>query len=205
MLASIIFTLALPGAEILDLKEIGDHIRGWLPKEPNIAYARNHLHSRLRKPKWIALTTIAFTALAFATYLGVQTYLRYSNPQLDLTASYYQKSSNCSHVSVGDSVEVNVIVYWHGYVIPEFKRHVEIVDNFPEENFQLVSGSNILESDGYGGTYQIKYTLKVVADTFCFPQLDKPRLYLDNQATYFPEETDMAFQVSGPKLNKLNQ
>lgn len=112
--------------------------------------------------------------------MGVQTYLRYSNPQLDITGGYYEKTVNCSTASIGDIVEVNVRVYWHGYVIPEFKRDVKIVDPFPENNFILAIESNVYESSGYGGSYQFKYLLKVIGEESVSIELPKPRLYLDN-------------------------
>jgi hypothetical protein len=89
-------------------------IRGWLPKETNVAYVNKSLKPRWRKPQWIALTLVTVIALAFAAYAGVQTYLRYSNPRLDVTASYYEKSLNCTTAIVGDVVEVIVLVGWHG-------------------------------------------------------------------------------------------
>ena len=123
---------------------------------------------------------VTVIALAFATYTGVQTYLRYSNPQADVTASYYEKSLNCSIASVGDVVEVKVLVGGHGYVIPEFKRHVEICDPFPESNFRLVGGNNTYESSGYGGSYQFKYLLQVIKEEAAPIELPKPTFYLDN-------------------------
>lgn len=155
-------------------------IRGWLPKEPLKAYASKASKPRWRKPYWIAFTSIVIVGSAFATYTGVQTYLRYSNPQLDVTASYYEKTLNCSTASLGDIVEVEVSVYWHGYVIPEFKRQVEIIDPYPESNFQLVGGNNTCTYSGHGGGNQFKYLLKVIGDDVASIELPKPRLYLDN-------------------------
>ena len=100
-----------------------------------MAYSNKPLKPRWRKPTWIAFTLVVLVALAFATYTGVQTYLRYSNPQADVTASYFEKSLNCSTASVGDVVEVKVLVGWHGYVIPEFKREVKIIDPSPKAIF----------------------------------------------------------------------
>jgi hypothetical protein len=161
-------------------KYIEKSIRGWLPKEPITAYASKASKPRWRKPYWIAFTLVVIVGLAFATYTGVQTYLRYSNPQLDVTASYYEKALNSSIANVGDVVEVKVLAGWHGYVIPEFKREVKITDPFPESNFKLVGGSNIYESSGYGGSYQFKYLLKVIGEESVSIELPKPRLYLDN-------------------------
>ena len=161
-------------------KYVENRIRGWLPKESSLSYALKASKPRWRKPTWIAFTLVAVIALAFVTFAGVQTYLRYSNPRLDVTNSYYEKSLNCSTASVGDVVEVKVLVGWHGYVIPEFKREVKIVDPFPENNFELVGGSNTYQYRGYGGGDQFKYLLKVIGDDAISVELPKPRLYLDS-------------------------
>lgn len=145
-----------------------------------MAYLHKASKPRWRNPYWITLTLIVAFALASTTYMGVQTYLRYSNPQLDITGGYYEKTVNCSTASIGDIVEVNVRVYWHGYVIPEFKRDVKIVDPFPENNFILAIESNVYESSGYGGSYQFKYLLKVIGEESVSIELPKPRLHLDN-------------------------
>jgi hypothetical protein len=160
-------------------KNLQQIIRGWLPKEHIVAYANKPLKPRWRKPYRIALTLVALVALAFATYVGVQTYLRYSDPQLDVTTSYFEKTLNCSSASVGDVVEVKTRVGWHGYVIPEFKRDVKIVDQFPESRFALVNGTNVYEYKGYGGSDQFTYELRVIAEEGVV-ELPKPRLYLDN-------------------------
>lgn len=155
-------------------------IRGWLPKEKNLAYIHKSSKSRWRKPYWIALTLVSVVVLSGFTFQGVNAYLRYSNPALDTTACYYEKTVNCSTASEGDIVEVTVQVYWHGYVFPEFKRDVKIVDSFPESNFVLVNEGNVYESSGYGGSYQLKYWLKVVKGDDVSVELPKPKLYLDN-------------------------
>lgn len=157
-----------------------DRIRGWLPKENSLAHVHKASKPRWRKPYWIALTMVSVVALAGFTFLGVNTYLRYSNPAMDTTMCYYEKTVNCSTASVGDIVEVNVQVYWHGYVFPEFKRDVKIVDPFPESNFVLANEGNVYESSGYGGSFQLKYLLKVVKGEGISVELPEPRLYLDN-------------------------
>ena len=162
------------------LEGLEKQIRGWLPKESIVAYANKPLKPRWRKPALIAFSLVAVIALVFAVYAGVQTYLRYSNPQLDVTASYFEKTANCSTANVGDIVEVNVWVYWHGYVIPEFKREVKIVDPYPESNFELVGGNNTCQYSGHGGGSQFKYLLEVIGDDAASIELPKPRLYLDN-------------------------
>lgn len=154
-------------------------IRGWLPKEPIKMQASNAFKPRWRKPQWIALTLVAVVALAFVTYTGVQTFLRYSDPRLDVTANYFEKTLNCTTARVGDVVEVTVRWGWHGRVFPEFKRQVRVVDLFPEDQFALADGSNIFEYTGYGGSDQFTYTLKVVAEPDGL-ELPEPKLYLDN-------------------------
>jgi len=161
-------------------KQIEKHIRGWLPQENSIAYMHKSLKSRWRKPYWIALTLVSVVVLAGFTFQGVNAYLRYSNPAMDTAACYYEKTLNCSTASVGDVVEVNVQVYWHGYVFPEFKRDVKIVDSFPDSSFILINEGNVYESSGYGGSYQLKYLLRVVEGECVSVELPKPRLYLDN-------------------------
>lgn len=155
-------------------------IRGWLPKEPTVAYANKPLKPRWKKPTWIALTLVTVIALAFVTYTSVQTFIHYSNPQADVTASYFEKSLNCSKANVGDVVKVKVMIGWHGYIFPEFKRQVQIIDPFPESNFQLIGGNNTYQYNGYGGGNQFTYLLKVVGDNSVSVELPKPRLYLDN-------------------------
>lgn len=161
-------------------KDLKNRIRGWLPKESSIAYV--HKPSKPRwKPYWKTLSiVVAVIVIAGIAFVGVQTYMRYSNPQTDITASYYEKTVNSTTVEVGDVVEVEVLVSWHGYVIPEFKRDVKIVDPIPESNFALASESNVYESTGYGGSYLIKYSLKVVGGEGVFTELPEPKLCLDN-------------------------
>ncbi len=161
-------------------KSLESHVKGWLPKETSIAYANRSLKPRWRKPQWIAFTLVAMIALSYASYAGVQTYMRYSNPRLDVTASYYEKSLNCTTANVGDIVEVSVLVGWHGYVIPEFKREVKIVDPYPESNFELVGGNNTYQYNGMGGGNQFTYRLRVISDGGAIHlDLPKPLLYLD--------------------------
>jgi len=163
-------------------KHLAAFVHGWLPKEPKTIYLHKSSKSRWRKPYWIALTLVSVVVLSGFAFQGVNAYLRYSNPAIDTTACYYEKTVNCSTASVGDIVEVNVQVYWHGYVFPEFKRNVKIVDSFPESSFILVTEDNVYESSGYGGSYQLKYLLKVVEGE-CVPvELPEPTLHLDNVA-----------------------
>ena len=161
-------------------KNLENRIRGWLPKETKTTYMHKPAKSRWHKPYWIALTLVGVVVIAGFTFVGVNAYLRYSNPAMDTTACYYEKTVNCSTASVGDIVEVNVQVYWHGYVFPEFKRDVKIVDSFPESNFSLLNEGNVFESSGYGGSYQLKYILRVVEAEGVYVELPPPKLYLDN-------------------------
>lgn len=160
-------------------KHLPKCIRGWLPKESKTRHMHKSPKPRWRKPYWIALTLVSFVVLAGFTFLSVSTYLRYSNPAMDTAAGYYEKTVNCSTASVGDVVEVNVQVYWHGYVFPEFKRDVKIVDSFPENNFILIDEGKVYESSGYGGSYQLNYLLKVVEGEDVSVELPEPRLYVD--------------------------
>lgn len=162
------------------LKALQNRIQGWLPKEPRVAYSSKTVKPRWRKSSWVALSLIAITAVAFIAYTGVQTFMRYSNPQADITANYFEKSLNCTSVNVGDTVEVKVLVDWHGYVFPEFKRQIQIIDAYPEGNFELVSGNNTRQYSGYGGGEAFQYLLKVTSSNNASIELPKPRLILDN-------------------------
>jgi hypothetical protein len=134
----------------------------------------------LMKKKLIMLIAVVVIALSGITFVGIKTYIRYANPLMDITASYYEKNVNSSTVNVGDIVEVKVLVGWHGYVFPEFKRNVQIVDPFSESCFTFISENNVYESTGYGGSYQLKYSLRVIGGEGASTELPKPRLYLDN-------------------------
>lgn len=127
-------------------KSLERRVRGWLPKEPSLAYALKASKPRWRKPYWITLMLVAVVALAAITFVGVRTYVHYSNPAMDVAPSpYYEKTTNSTTVSIGDIVEVNVWVYWHGYVIPEFKRDVKIVDPY-SSYFTLANQTNVYDS-----------------------------------------------------------
>ena len=161
-------------------KYLENRIRGWLPKEPSMAVAHKTLKPRWRKPYWIAFTLVSVVVLAGITFVGVRTYMHYSNPAMDVAPSpYYEKATNSTTVDIGDIVEVKVWVHWHGYVLPEFKRNVKIVDPFPESCFVLIGETNVYESNGYGGSYQLKYFLRVVRGNGESAEFPKPRLYLD--------------------------
>jgi hypothetical protein len=155
-------------------------VRGWFPQESNITYATQTVKPRWRRPVWVALTLVIVVALAFAAYAGAQTIIRYSNPQADVTAAYFEKTTNVTNAKDGDTVEVNVTVYWHGYVVPEFKRQVQIIDAYPKANFELVIGNNTLQYSGYGGVNPLHYLLKVTHGNGASIELPKPRLILDD-------------------------
>jgi hypothetical protein len=157
-------------------------IRGWLPKESVIAYARE-----VSKPRWklhwkmLTLSIVLVASLIVVAFVGVQTYGRYSNPQMDLTTSYFEKTINCTTTKIGDFVEVSTTVYWHGYVVPvEFKREVKIADPVFEGNFAVANGTSILESTGYGGTYILRYTLRVTGGAGTTIELPRTKLTLDD-------------------------
>ena len=162
-------------------KYLENQVRGWLPKEPSIAIVRKTLKPRWRNPYWITFTLVIAITIASVLYFGVNTYLRYSNPRMDITANYYEKTVNSTMVKVDDFVEVKVIVGWHVYVIPEFKRTVKIIDTFPESHFSLANENetNVYQSQGYGGSYQLEYLLRVVGGDSKSVEFPKPRLYLD--------------------------
>jgi hypothetical protein len=160
-------------------KKTLNKIRGWFPHEPNIIYAQKTAKPRWRKPRWIAFTLIGIITIASVAFLGVRTYIRYSDPQADVTTAFYEKSLNCSAASVGDIIEVKVLVGWHGYILPEFKRHVAMIDPFPESNFQLADGNNTYQYSGFGGGNQFTYLLKVIGNDTQSIEFPKPRLYLD--------------------------
>lgn len=157
---------------------LSNYIRGWLPKESNITHSAKTTLPRWRRPKWLVLSMIVVVCLAFVAYSGVQICVRYSNPHADLTAGYFKKTLNCTQATIGDIVEVNVLVEWHGHVFPEFKRQVKIVDAYPD-NFELIRGNVTRQYIGYGGGDQLQYQLKIVAGNGII-ELPKPELYLDN-------------------------
>ncbi len=174
-----------------NIKQLLNRIHGWLPKEPKLAYAAK---PHWRKPAWIAITFTVVIALCFAVYAGVQMYIRYSNPMADVTASYFEKTLNCTTANVGDVVEVNVRVYWHGYALPEFKREVNITDPYSEGNFELIEGNNTCQYVGYGGDNHFRYLLKVTGNSTVSIELPKPRLYLDKMEIPLYNE-DQSFEA----------
>jgi hypothetical protein len=173
-------------------QRLAKHIRGWLPKKPSNAY-QHQTPKPKPKPYLKAFAAVAVVVLlAGASFFAARTYLRYSNPASDVTTCYFQKTTNSTKLNVGDTVEVQVMVYWHGYVVPEFGREVKIVDPIPEA-FVLVDGSNSLqEQKGFGGSYLLTYTLKAENAKATFTDLPAPQLKLDN--------TEIVLQGSTPTL-----
>jgi hypothetical protein len=159
-------------------EQLGRQIRGWFPQTPKLSYAKA-VKPRWRKPQWIALTAVALIGVVFFAFLGVQTYIRYSDPRADVTASYFEKTLNCSTTKAGDTVEVTTRVGWHGYIFPEFKRQVTIFDPYPQGSFQLVGGNNTYSYVGAGGSDVFTYQLRVTSDVGAV-DLPEPKLYLDN-------------------------
>ena len=164
-------------------KYLENRIHGWLPKESNMAYVH-----KPSKPRWkiywktlsIVVVVIVLVGVAF---VGVRTFMHYSNPALDVAPSpYYEKTTNSTTVGIGDILEVNVWVHWHGYVLPEFKRNVKIVDPFPELYFSLAreNETNVYQMQGYGGSYHLKYSLRVDSGESSSAEFPAPRLYLDD-------------------------
>lgn len=132
------------------------------------------------KKKLIVFIVVVVIVLAGITFVVVKTYMRYSNPLMDVTTRFYEKTVNSTSVDIGDIVEVEVFVYWHGYVFPEFMRDVKIVNPFSESYFVLASGSNVYEYRGRGRSCLFKYSLRVIGGEDVSIELPKPRLYLDN-------------------------
>ena len=164
-------------------KSFESRIRGWLPKEPSLSCALKAPKPRWRNPYWISFTLVAVVAMAAVTFVGVRAYIHYSNPGMDVAPiPIYEKTTNSTTVGFGDIVEVNVWVYWHGYVFPEFKRNVKIADQFPESYFSLASENetNVHQFQGYGGSYHVKYLLRTVGGNGESVEFPEPRLYLDS-------------------------
>ena len=171
-----------------------EKIRGWLPKEP-ILQANKQRQIRWRSPRWITLTLVTMISVAFVAYTGVQTYVRWSNPELDVTANYFEKNLNSTSVHLGDFVQVTFRVGWHGHILPEFERNVKVVDELPQNGFVLVDGTNIHEYCGSGGSDQFSYTLKVTGQGGVV-ELPKPKLFLDG--------TEISLTGSSPVLTVLS-
>jgi len=97
---------------------------------------------------------------------------------MDITASYYEKTVNGATAGIGDVVEVKVFVYWHGYVIPEFKRDVKIIDPFPEllRPCKRTQHSRIQRLS----RKLLTQIFAVIGGEGVLIELPKPRLFIDN-------------------------
>ena len=164
-------------------KSLERRVRGWLPKTLSMAIAHKTPKPRWRNPYWMTFMLVVVVAMAAVTFVGMRTYIHYSNPAMDVAPSpYYEKTANSTTVGIGDILEVNVWVHWHGYVLPEFKRNVKIVDPFPEMYFSLAreNETNVYQMQGYGGSYHLKYSLRVDSGEGSSAEFPAPRLYLDD-------------------------
>jgi hypothetical protein len=75
---------------------------------------------RWTKTQWIALSVVAMVALVFIVYSGMQTVLRWSNPQLDMTANYFEKSVNAAAVYVGALWRLRFVLAGRAGLFPSF-------------------------------------------------------------------------------------
>jgi len=123
----------------------------------------------------IFLTVVAGLAVAY----GIEVLMRKTNPLMDVPSAEFQKTVSATKVSIGDVFRVDIFIGWHGHVIPEFSRHVKVVDSYPGENFILESGSSIYEYQGRGPGPEFTYTLEVVGGQGMTVQLPPPKFYLD--------------------------
>jgi len=123
----------------------------------------------------VFLAVIAGLAVAY----GIEVWMRKTNPLIDVPSAEFRKTVNATTVGVGDVLRVEVFIGWHGHVLPEFTRHVEVVDPYPEDRFILVDGSNRYEYYGTGPGPGFTYTLKVVGGQGETVQLPPSRFYLD--------------------------
>ena len=121
------------------------------------------------------LTVIAGLAVAY----GIDVWMRKTNPLIDVPSAEFQKTVNTTTVKMSDVFRVSIFIGWHGHVLPEFTRHVKVVDAYPEDYFTLLDGSNICEYHGGGPGPGFTYTLKVVGGQGKTVQLPPPKFYLD--------------------------
>jgi len=121
------------------------------------------------------LTVIVGLAVAY----GIEVLMRKANPLADVPNAEFLKTVNATNVSLSDVLSVDVFIGWHGHVLPEFTRHVKVVDLYPGDYFILENGSNICEYHGGGPGPSFAYTLKVVGGQGETVQLPPPKFYLD--------------------------
>ena len=134
-----------------------------------------------RSPRIVlVIASILLTAIAgLAAAYGIGVWMRKANPLIDVPSAEFQKTVNMTTVRMGDAFRVEIFIGGHGHVLPEFTRHVRVVDPYPEDCFTLVNGSNTYEYHGGGPGPWFTYTLKVVGGKGKTVQLPTPRFYLD--------------------------
>lgn len=94
----------------------------------------------------VFIVVIAGLVLAF----GVEAWMRKADPLRDVPSAEFQKTTSKTQAAIGDIFTVDVFIGWHGHVLPESHRHVEVFDLYPEDYFTLAGGNNTCEYDGYG-------------------------------------------------------
>jgi len=136
----------------------------------------------MRRSRRIVLVVASFflsVIVGLAAAYGVDVWMRKTNPLRDVPSAEFQKTVSANTVRVGEVFSVDVFIGWHGHVLPEFTRHVKVVDPYPEDCFFLVNGSNIYEDHRRGPGPGFTYTLKVVRGQGRTVQLPPPKFYLD--------------------------
>jgi len=123
----------------------------------------------------VFIVVIASLVLAY----GVEAWMRKTDPLRDVPSAEFQKTVSKTQATVGDTFTVEVFIGWHGHVLPEWTRHVEAFDPYPEDYCALANGNNTCEYDGYGPGPAFTYGLEVVGGSGRTIQLPTPRFYLD--------------------------
>lgn len=123
----------------------------------------------------VFIVVIAGLVLAF----GVEAWMRKADPLRDVPSAEFQKTTSKTQAAIGDIFTVDVFIGWHGHVLPEWPRHVEVFDLYPEDYFTLAGGNNTCEYDGYGPGPGFTYSLKVVGGAGKIIQLPAPTFCLD--------------------------
>jgi len=136
----------------------------------------------MRRSKRIVLVvaSIFLTVIAgLAVVYGIDVWMRKTNPLMDVPSAEFHKTVNATTVRIGDVFRVDVFIGWHGHVLPEFTRHVKVVDPYQEDFFVLVEGKSTCEKYGRGPGPGFTYALRVVAGQGKTVQLPPPKFYLD--------------------------
>jgi len=121
------------------------------------------------------LTVVVGLTVAY----GIEVWMRKTNPLTDVPTAEFQKTLNMTTVRMGEVFKVDIFIGWHGHMLPEFTRHVKVVDPYPEDYVILVNGSNIYEYHGGGPGPSFAYALKVVGGQGKTVELPPPKFYLD--------------------------